>query len=1252
MKSSRVNFAAVGQPLCTALQLSLIKLLDSWNIKPLSVVGHSSGEIAAGYACGAITFESALTVAYHRGRLASTMLEKDTKIRGAMMAVGLSEADTQMYIAQIPEGKGKAVVACINSPRGVTVSGDRTAIIALQSILEARQFFVRRLSVRTAYHSHHMDVIAESYLAALQDLPMPQANHHIAFYSSVTGDILGGEQLDAAYWTKNMVSHVRFAQALQTLCRGTKSNDADVGPSWEKPAVDLFVEIGPHSALAGVCKQNCATLQDTKPRYMTCLVRETDAVQTIMALASRLWVNGVSVDLNAVQLETSKGGAQVLVDLPPYPWDHGVSYWHESRLSIDFRMRSAPRHPLLGAPSQDFNILEPSWRNVVRVSEIPWIRGHVVQSNIVYPAAGYVAMAIEASLQRSRLNGGTEVISKYRLRNVNIGRTLFIPDDTEGIETVFKLRPFNQSVRQSSDLWDEFCVFSYTKGEGWAEHCRGLIRVEYHEGDPEVEGDRELQQKITSHQRLIEEAKSQCQDVVDPGLLYDTLRTMGLGFGDPFRCIETAAVSDEQSLGTICIPNTAMFMPSGSEHPHVLHPATLDACLQMTCPSLMQAGALQEPMVPNFIEEMSVSADVTREPGQMLLVHTHTTMVGKREFKATVRAMSKSRDSSSLPMLDISGLTCTTILGGKLSGQDIEDGTSCHNMQWVPDPDPMEEQFQEKMNGVGVATRTSADRPKVVMIVGSSASAYAASVMLALSNFLKNVGIHNFEDIAAAGIDGKVCICFTEIDGAMLHCCTEAQWASIRSMLSSASSVLWITRGGSMESTSPQSGLITGLARSARTDNPALCFVTLDLDPHGTSPDGAASAIVQILDKSFGTGAGKLANEAEFAERAGRILIPRVMEKKSLYEHIAANTTFKNRTQPFMQTDRILRLEVGTPGLLDSLHFVEDKTALLPLAADELRMTPMAYGVNFRDIMISPGQLEGSSRMSSEHAGVVTEVGECVKDQFRVGDRICAWGGTAYASSTKVSGLAAQKIPDGMNFETAASIPIVYVTAYYSLVHLARLQKGETVLIHSAAGGVGQAAVMLALHLGVKVFVTVGSNKKKALMMERFKGAIPEENIFSSRRTTFVDGIRRLTDGEGVNVVLNSIAGEALHETCRCVKALGRFIEIGKRDILSKARLDLDMFNRNVMFASVDLGLVFEHDLGLAGRMLGEIFNMLQAGAISPVSPISTFRLSEIESAFRLIQAGKHVGKVVLTVEPDTEVKVGFLPHILAIILY
>lgn len=217
------------------------------------MTGHSSGEIAAAYASGALDFKDALKVSFYRGQLANTIPEKASHLKGAMLAVGLSEEKARRIINQLEGKGGKMVVACVNSPSSVTVSGDETAIIELQDILEARMIFNRRLVVDTAYHSHHMEVIAREYLTSLSDIQPQKTSEFVRFVSSVTGRQMAGNELDAAYWVRNMVSQVRFSMALECMC--IRPAEKQLGQSWSKYAVDSIVEIGPHSALAGPIKQ-------------------------------------------------------------------------------------------------------------------------------------------------------------------------------------------------------------------------------------------------------------------------------------------------------------------------------------------------------------------------------------------------------------------------------------------------------------------------------------------------------------------------------------------------------------------------------------------------------------------------------------------------------------------------------------------------------------------------------------------------------------------------------------------------------------------------------------------------------------------------------------------------------------------------------------------------------------------------------------------------------------------------------------
>jgi emericellamide synthase (highly reducing iterative type I polyketide synthase) len=224
-----------------------------------------------------------------------------------------------------------------------------------------------------------------------------------------------------------------------------------------------------------------------------------------------------------------------------------------------------------------------------------------------------------------------------------------------------------------------------------------------------------------------------------------------------------------------------------------------------------------------------------------------------------------------------------------------------------------------------------------------------------------------------------------------------------------------------------------------------------------------------------------------------------------------------------------------------------------------------------------------------------------------------------------------------MSFEGAASLPIVWTTVYYSIIDQGRLRKGESVLIHSAAGAVGQATIMLAQYIGAEVFATVGSDAKRQFLIGKF--GIPEDHTFSSRNVEFHQGIMSITNGRGVDVVLNSLSGEMFRESCNVVAPFGRFVEIGRKDLMDDALMPMEFLLKNITFAYVDLALVIEKAKPLAQRLLHDVVGLASAGAIHPVT-ITTLPISEMEAAFRLIQAGKHMGKIILTVSEDQKVKV------------
>jgi zearalenone synthase (highly reducing iterative type I polyketide synthase) len=265
-------------------------------------------------------------------------------------------------------------------------------------------------------------------------------------------------------------------------------------------------------------------------------------------------------------------------------------------------------------------------------------------------------------------------------------------------------------------------------------------------------------------------------------------------------------------------------------------------------------------------------------------------------------------------------------------------------------------------------------------------------------------------------------------------------------------------------------------------------------------------------------------------------------------------------------------------------------------------------------------------------AGIVRRVGPAVS-KFGIGDRVVMFSPGAHRTIHRAKADFCQSIPDGLTLEEAATIPLVHGTAWYALVPLARARGGQSILIHAAAGGVGQAAIQIAQHLGMEIFATVGSDVKRSLLRERY--GIPDNQIFGSRGLAFADEVRRATSGRGVDVILNSLSGEALRQTWQCIAPSGCFIEIGARDILANARLDMAPFLRGATFTSFDLKRVAQESAEVMADIMQGVFDLQRKGITKPVTPIITFPAGEVENAFRLMQTGKHVGKIVLSFADD-----------------
>lgn len=1579
-EDSKLNSPAYSHASCAALQIALVDLLHSWKVVPTAVIGHSSGEIAAAYAAGRLSRRSAWKAAYWRGAMSA----KQLKAKGAMLAVGLSPTDAQPYI-EIAHSKleGELVISCFNSPRNITVSGDELKVDALKAQLERDEIFSRKLNVGNAYHSAHMREVAEEYAAAMGDLvaETPEhAVHDVRMFSTVTGEEVTSERLGAQYWVDNMVSPVRFADALVAMCYHREKRTLQLNAGSEF-TIGNVLEIGPHGAMRTAVKETLAEqVGGSAVKYLSALNRTSPGTETLLSAVGFLNSVGLPIDIQAVN---SKSGSKpkMLVNLPPYSFDHSERVIHEGRLSKNFRLRKHPRHDLFGAPVTDWDAQNPRWRHIIRLSELPWLRDHVVTESYVYPGVGYIIMAIEASRQ---IADPSLVITGFRLKDIAIKRALIIPDSKEGVETNLSISRMDEASMWTSTVWSRFAISSYNStGDDWIEHCTGYISLEYQAKTNPIDNGLEEQHQKAQWADLLKNTYQTCTSPVDVERIYDNLVTTGLNFGPLFRnlssvkgsCKEHAPEAEQgvvQGTGEIAtivtVPDVAKSMPKEYMHSHLIHPSVMDSMFHhflLSVLDLTGKSTLDSAMVPVFVKEVWLSADINSSPGTKFRGYGKSTMVAYEKYESDILVWDGVQDEG---LVSIKGLRATPLETSTAAGPQRRD--LCHSIEWTPatelislnsfsnverqtpsqdeeylywisklqlavmlhvtdglqslpkdfdgsqlqghtrryydwllhqksqlendkiihmpkvkwenavndaefkaklyedvaqhngdgalairmganivpyltkQSDPLQVMFHDDLldqvydeaaalgdipvlfreylhhvyhntsnlrileigAGTGASTEivleslsqdqddllssrvvqytftdvsagffekakerfnkwsnivefktynaendpasqgiaagtydlvvagnvvhTTSDltrtlrnvrallkpggrllmqegvrqnflwsplafgqlpgwwqgveptrewspwipgpewethlkasgfdgvslefpdradpdlhtqslfvatanaeqktRPESIVIVTSSSA--PTELVGALQSQLSCRTLH-YLDLTKEDLHETVCLCTLELEREILADPNEQEYLEIRHLLSTAAGVLWVT--GDIHA-NPTSGMILGMMRSIRweRDIDGANLIPLSVSKPEPALGDLVKHIRQILDHQFLWDHPSTKN-AEYLLKDGVFQTSRLIESKPPNDYL--NSKFLKpapELKPLGEAGRPVKLSTSAPGMLNKLEFVTDTVYYEPLADNLVEIEIKAVGLNFRDVMIAMGEHMAYS-LGNEAAGIVTRVGSAVPD-LKPGDRVvymCGFESVGcFHTYGRVQWQNVVKIPESLSFEVAAGLPCVYSTVIYGLYDIARLEAGETILIHAAAGGIGQAAIQLAKNVGAEIFATVSSLEKKALLMDEYD--IPSDHIFSSRDLTFVQGIKRMTNGRGVDVLLNSLSGEALRGSWDIIAPFGRFIEIGKKDSQGGGRIPLEPFLRQAMMASVELPMMMRYKPLVFRRLIASTIRLHTEGRIHQAKPTTVMSYEKVEDALRQLQSGRGMGKIVLVPSP------------------
>ncbi|CEJ86573.1 hypothetical protein VHEMI04144 [[Torrubiella] hemipterigena] len=636
----------ISQTACTAVQIGLVDLLASWSVHPTAVAGHSSGEMAAAYASGRITAAEAITVAYLRGRAVSL-----NKRKGAMLAVGLGVEAAAKHLVGIEH---EIKIAAVNSPGSLTLSGEVEAIESLSATLTNDGVFNRLVKTGgNAYHSHHMLELGSEYQTLLDDglghleklgLRNATRRHPLVYWaSSVTPDkTMPTDYVPAQYWRANLESPVRFSDAVGKLIT---QDELEIG---------AMIEIGPHPALKGPVGQIIKSFGGAMP-YVASLKRGEDDQKSILQLAGALFGLNAAIDLDSVNATDGKDGIMVhgtmAMDLPPYQFTYGPVSYYESRASREFRLRSIPRHDLIGSKIAGSAKLRPQFRNVLRIKDLPWLGHHRLLPDAVFPAAGYMAMAMVAAAQVHNEAGDALPILSYSLRNVSIKSALKIPEDQHGIEIILSLE-LDDAATAQVPTWASFSVSSVARGtDQWTEHCKGLVRVNIDKsGAPQT-----LSADMDESRAL------------DARAWYKTFASIGLGYGPAFQGLSDLRADSATSRASAKLSlNTTAGTVKGGESTYPIHPASLDAMIQLGLLAC-HGGEIERAtgaFVPMHLSELTLEAGDDADWG---------TALAQGEFKGLRSAylQLQLQSSSGKLLLNVKNLRC---IAYSLTDNGTKDG--------------------------------------------------------------------------------------------------------------------------------------------------------------------------------------------------------------------------------------------------------------------------------------------------------------------------------------------------------------------------------------------------------------------------------------------------------------------------------------------------------------------------------------------------------------------------------------------------
>ena len=1081
---------------------------------------------------------------------------------GAMAAIFASEA---VVVDTLVRSASATCIAAINGPAQTVISGPAADIESICRQFAERGMQTQRLQVSHAFHSKLIEPMLDAFEAEVASVRF--AAPSIRLISNVSGSVIDSQELaQSRYWRRHARDPVRFADGISALAS----------------RVDCIIEIGPHPTLLSFAG---AILDQRGPVRIASLRRGADDCDQILAALGSLYFEGARVDWRAV----TESPYRHLLDLPTYPFQR-ERYWFQAR-PADRRALSGQDtgHALLGeklrsAASVTIYESHPS------ADHPAFIRHHRVLGRIVLPATAYLETLLACGREQFRSDS-------VAIQDVVIREAMLLPDNGAArvMQTVCSPAADGALDVSISSIEDS----EHSPGP-WSLHASARVQASAVVSPPPVD---------------LAKLREVCNVEIDPSKLYGDLDARGVAFGSSFRVVRQLWAGDSQSLGRLELDQT----PASS---YTVHPALLDGCLQTASAALSDAdsGSLY---LPIGIQRISWHRRASARCWTHAVVHPSD--------GETRRADLRIFDDQGVMLAEVSDARFKRVQRDALErlGERWLD-EALYEVQWeeaviADERASLKSAGQTWLvfadqGGVGgqVAGALAAKGEQVLTVRrgGYALQAREAAIDPAVASDCRRL-FGDLQDMGRtiAGILHFWSLDIPSHDASDTDALAAAQTIGSLSVLHIAQSLvempspasLWVvTRGAwgvdaAERVLAPLQSSVWGLCNALGIERTELNAVCVDLDP---SP--AAVEVDQLL--------------AEIASnrRERHIALRGAVRRVARIAHLRRSSGSTGATR--LSSDSGWRMSPLAAGSLD--RFERQPWSVPGPGPGEVLIAVDASALNFKDVLAALGMYPGNAGpLGGECAGRILALGEGVTS-LQVGDQVMAVGRGCLASHMVARAELVQRRPANISIEDAAAFSVAYITAEYCLGHLADMKRGDRVLIHAAAGGVGLAAVTLAQRAGAEVFATAGAEWKR----ERLR-ALGVRHVFDSRNTAFSGEIAAVTSGHGVDIVLNSLSGEAIDSSFEVLAPGGCFIEIGKRGIKQPAWVESR--KRGWKYHIVDWSETAARQPALIAGIYSGLVEQLRDGRLGAL-PHRDFAVAHTGQAFRFMAQARHVGKIVI----------------------